>query len=1592
MASSVKSGFGDKHLEEKLSNETTDGIAFCFLPLPLHTGFPFHVNGHFSVDRARRTILDNGVSKHWNESLARFVLVRAMCAELLFLRSIVDGADLTKCSLGQPDCLKLYECLFPMYENANNKFWQFLLKAFYETMYAKQFALFPHVSDKSESKTSQQNQLNSCPEKAIQWVHLAQGNSDLTGGVFNTSYTYTYKDSEYFNKSDAKRLTSFLQQADIKVLASSKMVRENLDKAIPQRAVCVTPEYILQVLRSDRISINTKVEHSTFKTIDIFQSVLKFVLLSEQSGTEMESLPLNFTNDGVVRTFNSREGVFCTEWCDLLPASAEKFIHRTIVSLLHARKDLYNNNIIKVFKVNDLCDLLPDSLNPSVFKTGSEILWDVKNNNPVSKEYIRKIFLFVLENSLTESDSKQYSSYLRGGVVDVQKFRYNVNQLCEWSLLPCLTTRENIKAVTLLPIKQSHRLLYYETSQSEINDISKKMSIPTIDESVFIQPSHTGQPICSKSAQVLIALKHIMASSGNPVGLLKCLYYYRERLLCANININDAKYLLQFFKIHLKQLTNELSELKNIFSSLPWFETLTGQLAETSKAHKLIIVQESDIVPKQGLDELMRLNNLLFLKEEPSLEKIYVLLNIPVVSVLEFYAETIMPLCSQLPKETIIFHIEVLKQKFLRLSGFEENNHWCQIVKILRSFPFISLEQGIKCADEFYDEDDLVFKCMLGKENFLPKPLRTPGWKAFLAEIGFHRSPTPQMILSYAKDIATEAAENGLADLLRQKSETVCDFILESKKNFFDQATLSELKRIKFVTSFRVPKPLCDVYKPYVEDGSFITFEGAVFSNYHTVCWSSVYILPPSIYYKINDEMKCMLGVYKEPPTSKVIQHCHNVAEIIKRKLREGPTGQHDWYVTVMTSIYEFLRNKKSDLEQEKSKLANTPFVIIPEEDVVCAKDVILSVYKEQKEIKPYLFAAPLQFRSYFDIFAEIGAQEHVSCIHYISVLDKIAKEFEKDRVPPNTMDCVKRAIVGLFQILEKDSMSSQAIQDEVEPTKTLFIPNSDSVLKSANELTIADNPTLTQVIVEHCEIDFFLGFDRLEIQPPKNLKQLVKKLPQRMRPAILSEDVEESISTDEMEEVENSLDAEYWETFMRSRDFIEGVIRIIREQIKRSSSLDETYDEDDEKRIIESFSQICIRQVEGLCTYRCYKRMKVPETRMRKACFIEKREEKKANGQRYTLCKLFFQLGPDENVEKVLKKADGIMGVIDICTMNKLEKKYSRIVQDLLEHYKTPHLINEVLDMQNIDSYDINVSQPVTVFPKPGTFVDQDFYPFIVQAISPFKKHEYRYLALDVGADENEESDPVYVYANINKELPKANSDSFLHIKYLVDIGERAFGELVVVPIFKLYKFIPRTADIGSELQEYDAEATGTIPFDENCKRILEMLKEAWSLEEEEDRKHVIKRLFLKWHPDRNRGMEEYATRVFNFIKEVIVKLERGEPVESEFNENTGRTSPDMSSSRYKNFSNRCSATAQTYASGFNDNLDDYQRSTRTGRFSHVHTATKQCRSGEAKRWLKQAKYDFSTAQNTLESAERSKGYNWICYMCHQVISKFLP
>ena len=237
-------------------------------------------------------------------------------------------------------------------------------------------------------------------------------------------------------------------------------------------------------------------------------------------------------------------------------------------------------------------------------------------------------------------------------------------------------------------------------------------------------------------------------------------------------------------------------------------------------------------------------------------------------------------------------------------------------------------------------------------------------------------------------------------------------------------------------------------------------------------------------------------------------------------------------------------------------------------------------------------------------------------------------------------------------------------------------------------------------------------------------------------------------------------------------------------------------------------------------------------------------------------------------------------------------------------------------------------------------------------------------------------------------------NMEQILQQRYIITIGGNAPIEVTVL---KLYKFINELKEpleqfsSRSELDVYEASSTEEnthIHQAADKKAIRDAVKAAWSLPEELRRK-AIKRLFLQYHPDKNPD-NPYATANFQLLQQEIERMENGiteEEYDTATQNQTFRNS-GFESSRWGGWFNQWSRTAYSHR-----RYRSRDRGTSMGGMSggwNIPTPNKNY--DEAKRWIKQAEYDYATLCTlNIESQHNDKTCAATCFMSHEVAEKSL-
>ena len=334
--------------------------------------------------------------------------------------------------------------------------------------------------------------------------------------------------------------------------------------------------------------------------------------------------------------------------------------------------------------------------------------------------------------------------------------------------------------------------------------------------------------------------------------------------------------------------------------------------------------------------------------------------------------------------------------------------------------------------------------------------------------------------------------------------------------------------------------------------------------------------------------------------------------------------------------------------------------------------------------------------------------------------------------------------------------------------------------------------------------------------------------------------------------------------------------------------------------------------------------------------------------------------------------------------------------------------------------SDDAEAAETPGMEPILGSEVPEELHELLEQ-YSEFYFRPGEFVAYEI--EDSTEEEPKYIHAKIVRQIKKSNSakvkkdrtkrkqkgESNLLSRYLIDIGQ----ETKEVDVLDLYKF-RRPQKSGEEEEDEDesiSESMEVVPYAgasdqstgqagaessrpaqeaseppkpktlENALReVKKALAEIWKLPEDK-RMKAIRRLYLRWHPDKNMDMQDIANEVMKFIQNEVERLSKGKS--SSRDEGYPRPPPPDFSDFFKQWNERARRQHSSYAN-FRRHNPRF-----TGFRSHPRRTYTAPNPRLAKMWIRQSKVDLRSVKHLLSS--RDPLYYLVCFQCHQIAEKSL-
>nr|XP_033804575.1 sacsin isoform X2 [Geotrypetes seraphini] len=1611
--------------------------AFCFLPLSLETGLPFHVNGHFALDSARRNLWRDddgvGVRSDWNNNLMTALIASAYVELLVQLKKrYFPGSDPTVSVLQNTpihtvkDTLKKFLSFFPVNRLDLQPDWYCLVKAIYRCIYEDLKRLLPVV----RAPNVDGSDLHSAV--IITWVNMSTSSTakpffdnllqDELHHLKNVEYNITTRKTVAEN---IYRLKHLLLEIGFNLVyysdETANLYHCLIDAQIPvsYTTPCDVRSFLMTFSSPDSNchigKLPCRLQQTNLKLFHNLKILVDYCFKdAEESEIQIEGLPLLITLDSVLQVFDSKTSKFLTTYHELIPSRKDLFMNTLY---LRYSNILFTSGVAKIFDITSFASLLPSVL-PREYKTKIFVRW---KENFASESWLKNAWHFISESVIIKEEQTEMKPTF-DTVVDILK---------DWALLPGtkFTVSANQLVVpecdVLLPLSLMHIAIFPNSQTDKI--------FHTLMKTGCIQLALN--KICSKDNILLPVLSGHTANIDNPSSVLKAIQHMVQTSTFRTEKLAESDYeaLLMYFNCNLNHVMSQ--DDVNILKSLPCYKSISGRYINISKYGACYVLTKS--IPLAEVEKWSLSSTAAFLEEKIHLKDLYSALGCVLVDDLEVYSQHLLPKFDHLSYSAKLEHLVYLKNRLCNIeesSGIKD-----QLFDRLEGLPLIhDTTNRLKPTKHFYDKTVKVFEVMLPEKCFIPQDffkkleqLTNPknqaafilSWVKFLRNIGLKYIISQQQLLQFAKEISMRAnTENWSNETLQNTVDVLLNHIFQERTDLLSGNFLKELSLIAFLCPERAPSDLIRLHPQYQEvNGTLplIRFSGAQVNpkfkqtDVLQLLWTSCPILPEKATpltikeqegsslgpQEQLEQILTMLNVNLDPSLDKVINNCRNICNIT--------TLDEDIVKTrakALRSIYEFLNTEKQEF---RFQLRGVAFVMVEDGWKLLKPEEVVINLEYESDFKPYLYKLPLELGTFHQLFKHLGTEDVVSTKQYVEVLSRIFKNSEGKQLDPNEMRTVKRVVSGLFRSLQNDSIKVRNDLDNVRDL-SLYLPSQDGRLVKSSILVFDDAPHYKSRIQGNVGVQMLVDLSQCYLGKDHGFHtKLIMLLPQKLRPRLLSSILEEQLDEETPKVCQFgtlcSLQGRL-QLLLSSDQFITGLIRIMKHEN------DNAFLANEEKAI-----RLCKALREGL-KVSCFERL---QTTLRVKGFNpipHSKSETLAFLKRYgtAVILLYIQHSDSKDINFLLALAMTLKSATDNLIS---DTSYLIAMLGCNDIYR----IGEKLDSLGV-KYDSSTEPSQLELPMPGTPIPAEIhYTLLMDPMNVFYPGEYvGYLVDAEGSDIYGSYQPTYTYAIIVQEVEREDDNStFLGKFYQIDIG---YSEYKIVSSLDLYKF---SRPDESTLSKDSAPSTPTSPTEfpapgpriapphfpgkeshktsskhqspkkikltslpDILKEVTTVMEQAWKLPESE-RKKIIRRLYLKWHPDKNAENLDIANEVFKHLQNEINRLEKQAFVDQNM-DRTSRRTFSATSSRFQSdkFSfQRFYTSWNQEATSHKSEKQQYTEkfSTSTGfsdspRFFVPPTFKSVGNPVEARRWLRQARANFSAARNDLHK----NANEWVCFKCY--------
>ena len=1545
-------------------NEKKKCLYRC-LPLPIETNLPVHVNGHFALDHESRQNLWNGKGwrRVWNHLLIQYVIAPSYARLLRELQDqLFDHPKNKRLRVTEHnkkevhEKLKAYNKIFPGEMEPKDHNEETLVKSVYQYLHDNHEAVMPVIW------------LINKYNKILEWTAP-------TDAAFKSSEIITLCAKEESKKKSKqgrktlKNLKHILVASGYKLFETTYFVRDAFSKYKVSLTES-TPDHVLNFFKQYNLKGNScHVKHvpvplhqTCFQ--DSNEVALLLAYIKQMEGFVQKSLegcPLLITADGHLRKFNPESIVYNTTFYDLIPGKSHQFLHPSLLKIFNDHPE--SNSILKQFDLSILADMLPEKL-PQVLNSQLRYLkWNHEEDHfGISTKWMVKFWDCVdhccaanekqmkkIERTNNDTNDNALNKKSCKETFDKKDvYLETVAPLSSWNLLPGYSEDKN--NVFLVPVGSPHLLIYpldkndshQGKSETLLKEAFMSMRLPQLHigiiEGRWPEITQIGCPDITRLTSVEFTP---LSFTTNIYAKVSVAYIHSESFLEALKNWEESmNYVigdLTLAEKHINAVTDYFAsetetlgkkpEWTDIVKKLPIFKTIDKRYVGLVNKQGVIIPKG---IPLDGLRSLDNITDFVFLKHPPDN-------HVPLLKILkcsfqtnvEIYHQFILPHMKLLPAEYVWQHIASLVEIW-RENQRKMNNLYFDLIDSLKRIAFVPDARGeLCCTKQFYDPHEPVFKIfdMLPPPD-PPKEIHERDWLPFLRDTGINVTVEPNMLLQYASLIEKRARASNSEKVhndLSQKCKTLLDNLFDNQESTI-RPILKKISQIEFIPLGDVSSDLTNIANQYGWHSDHLSFvslsDGTLnLADKEALVWTSVKILPTWVapqhsthfptgewrqkeqYFEmLKRTFRLQIG---SVCMSKVVENIKCVCFEMKQKLGKGTLSKKSVMEIFKAHFAYFQENI---FAEELKKLEDKDFIFLPEYSSFVKPCQICMELDECDQIPPFLFRIPNAFGQYQDFFLKVGATQKPTAKQIQSVLFGIYTKYQQQQV--DNPDDKEKAYQALFTLMilfrenKHDTLNGKLYVPSVagfmiESNKTHYLD--DVSVKARIE---ALNETLLDPFTVMAQMKSITRKTEWKLLNSNEREHIFEHFPENLRPTKLSLYFKDTCNLPpqiEPTQLVNGLNSRFMSVI-----FLLGLRRLL------LASKDA--DEDRIASAIENIQKCSVASASRLQTHLEYKGNLVPQSEKDVICWLDVSASKL-----YCCDKLEMKPKLYTFLSRTLNK-HLLHGLAD-------ELILATILQDDLQD------IQETLDELGVAEIDTVEIEKVL---RCGDFIPIADHHLLCQVPAILLPGDH--VGYELTDDSEDGIGTTYIYARVIDEVTDKEKELTCK-EYLIDVGNEQSERKSVLVLYKLFcNADPRNNERFKSIEEQKHTVTSILKTS--------------VFKDEKEKKIIIRRLCLEWHPDRHTENVEFCEEMFQFIQSEIERL------------------------KLKSLFEILCSNIDKRAQAQRDFRQNYQDSSQT-------CPRKNPQPDEARRWMRQAQCDLQSAQM---DRDRNTFFEWTCFKSHQV------